>query len=100
MMPSYRTRECGAGLASLRDEHLGILARIRHQEQETPPEAADPVLEDRIAAVTEREADREVTSDKLSNELFYACLKIKKKYYKSVKELVLQDFPQKYTFSS
>ena len=53
-MPSYRTRECGAGLASLRDEHLGILARIRHQEQETPPEAADPVLEDRIAAVTER----------------------------------------------
>jgi hypothetical protein len=57
-----RTRECGAGLASLREEHLGILTRIRQEEQqEAQAETANPVLEDRIAAVTEREDDRLLT---------------------------------------
>jgi hypothetical protein len=51
-----RTRECGAGLASLRDEHLTILAKIREQETQHN-NTDDPLLEDRIAAVTEREEE-------------------------------------------
>jgi hypothetical protein len=52
-----RTRECGAGLASLREEHLAILAKIRQEEdQEATQEssATHSLLEDRIAAVTDR----------------------------------------------
>jgi len=46
-----RTRECGAGLASLREEHLAILANIRQEEKEEA--ATHLILEDRIAAVTD-----------------------------------------------
>jgi hypothetical protein len=53
-----RTRECGAGLASLREEHLAILAKIRQEEdQEAATQessATHSLLEDRIAAVTDR----------------------------------------------
>lgn len=45
-----RTRECGAGLISLRDDHIHILENIRTEEEEG---STSPVLEDRIAAVTD-----------------------------------------------
>jgi hypothetical protein len=73
-----RTRECGAGLASLREEHLGILTRIRQEEQqEAQAEAANPVLEDRIAAVTERKDDRLLTINNIcffKNAFLWICL--------------------------
>jgi hypothetical protein len=53
-----RTRECGAGLASLREEHLAILAKIRQEEDQeaaTQESATHSLLEDRIAAVTDRQ---------------------------------------------
>ena len=43
---SIRTRECGAGLTSLRDDHVHVLERIRREEE------PGPLLEDRIANVT------------------------------------------------
>ena len=53
-----RTRECEAGLTSLRDDHLAILTRIRDEDENrknTEGEAAgeDRNLEERINAVTE-----------------------------------------------
>jgi len=44
-----RTRQCGNGLANLRDDHILILENIRNEEGGT----ATPVLEERIAAVTD-----------------------------------------------
>lgn len=41
-----RTRECGAGLSSLRDDHVHVLERIQREEE------PGPLLEDRIANVT------------------------------------------------
>merc|ERR1719147_378063 len=55
-----RTRECGAGLVSLRDEHIGILNNIRTEEenlrntcngQETRERGG---IEERIGAVTQQ----------------------------------------------
>ena len=45
-----RTRQCGAGLLALRNDHLHLLDNIRKDEQDG---TTTPVLEDRIAAVTE-----------------------------------------------
>ena len=65
MTPSlYRTRECGNGLAALRDEHILILENIRNTADDNnsgngsgggnnSSANATPVLEDRIAAVTD-----------------------------------------------
>jgi len=53
-----RTKECGAGLSNLRDEHLSILANVREEEQNrlnTQDEgeaSGDDLLEARISAVT------------------------------------------------
>ncbi|XP_023320900.1 kinesin light chain 3 [Eurytemora carolleeae] len=44
-----RTRQCGAGLISLRDDHIDILENIRQEKDGT----STPLLEERIAAVTE-----------------------------------------------
>jgi len=52
-----RTRECGAGLASLRDEHLNILGSIRNEEENlrnTGQEPREAGLEERIGAVTQQ----------------------------------------------
>lgn len=52
-----RTRDCGAGLAALRDEHILILENIRNTEDTGGGGGggnnASPVLEERIAAVTD-----------------------------------------------
>ena len=53
----YRTRDCGAGLAALRDEHILILENIRNTEDTGGGGGGgnnvSPVLEERIAAVTD-----------------------------------------------
>ena len=50
-----RTRECGAGLTSLRDDHLSILANIRNEEEKrrNTIKRSDKGIEERINAVTE-----------------------------------------------
>eukprot|EP00092_Neocalanus_flemingeri_P014254 GFUD01015374.1.p1 GENE.GFUD01015374.1~~GFUD01015374.1.p1 ORF type:complete len:280 (+),score=89.55 GFUD01015374.1:597-1436(+) len=50
-----RTRECGAGLTSLRDDHLSILSNIRNEEENkrNTGDGEDKGLEERINAVTE-----------------------------------------------
>lgn len=50
-----RTRECGAGLTSLRDDHLSILTNIRNEEENrrNTGEGGDKGIEERISAVTE-----------------------------------------------
>ena len=50
-----RTRECGAGLTSLRDDHLSILANIRNEEEDrrNTGQESDKCIEERINAVTE-----------------------------------------------
>ena len=50
-----RTRECGAGLTSLRDDHLSILANIRNEEEDrwNTGQESDKGIEERINAVTE-----------------------------------------------
>lgn len=50
-----RTRECGAGLTSLRDDHLSILTNIRDEEENrrNTGEGGDKGIEERISAVTE-----------------------------------------------
>ena len=55
-----RTRECGAGLVNLRQEHLTILERVREEEENLPNTGAveqvveERAIEDRIGAVTEQ----------------------------------------------
>ena len=50
-----RTRECGAGLTSLRDDHLSILTNIRNEEENrrNTGKGSDKGIEERINAVTE-----------------------------------------------
>ena len=50
-----RTRECGAGLTALRDDHLSILTNIREEEENrrNTSEGGDKGIEERISAVTE-----------------------------------------------
>ena len=50
-----RTRECGAGLTSLRDDHLSILSNIRNEEENrrNTGDGGDKGIEERITAVTE-----------------------------------------------
>lgn len=50
-----RTRECGTGLTSLRDDHLSILANIRNEEEDrrNTGQESDKGIEERINAVTE-----------------------------------------------
>ena len=50
-----RTRECGAGLTSLRDDHLSILTNIRNEEEDSrnTGQESDKGIEERINAVTE-----------------------------------------------
>jgi len=50
-----RTRECGAGLTALRDDHLSILANIREEEENrrNTSEGGEKGIEERISAVTE-----------------------------------------------
>ncbi len=52
----FRTHDCGAGLAALRDEHILILENIRNTEDTGGGGTGNnvsPVLEERIAAVTD-----------------------------------------------
>ena len=50
-----RTRECGAGLTSLHQEHLAVLARVRAEEDDLTNRGHQPdSLEDRIGAVTDQ----------------------------------------------
>ena len=50
-----RTRECWAGLTSLRDDHLSILTNIRNEEESrrNTGKGSDKGIEERINAVTE-----------------------------------------------
>ena len=50
-----RTRECGAGLTSLRDDHLSILTNIRNEEENrrNTGHGSDKGIDERINAVTE-----------------------------------------------
>ena len=50
-----RTRECGAGLTSLREDHRSILTNIRDEEENrrNTGEWGDKGIEERISAVTE-----------------------------------------------
>jgi len=58
-----RTRECGAGLASLREAHINILGNIRNEEEQLQKRGSESSeerreqevgLEERIGAVTEQ----------------------------------------------